>query len=450
MTPKQLSATLDILNSALGFTAPADAVVSRHFRENKDLGHKDRAIIAETVFGMLRHLPQLEWLAGGEAGKLPSTRELLLAYFTRIKHLNVRELPPVFTDEDKTRAGQMKGMALRDAPLNVRAAIPQWLVDTLVAEGQNEAAILALGQAMLQAAPLDIRVNSIKAKRDAVAAELKAAGDINTTPTPYSPWGLRVDGKPAINKYKCFIEGRVEVQDEGSQLLGLLCGAKRGQMVADFCAGAGGKTLLLGAMMQNTGRLYAFDVSEKRLANLKPRLARSGLSNVNPQLIASENDQKIKRLAGKMDVVLVDSPCSGMGTLRRNPDLKMRQNATSVQELNAKQRSILQSAARLVKHGGRLVYATCSFLQSENQAIVEAFLAQNPDFELLDAREVLSKERVTIELPDQYLQLMPHLHNTDAFFAAVLQRVSAERAAAKEAGAMLSAEDEVAAEADEA
>ncbi|WP_027468995.1 RsmB/NOP family class I SAM-dependent RNA methyltransferase [Deefgea rivuli] len=423
MTPIQLSATLDVLNSALSFTAPADAVVSRHFRENKNLGPKDRAVVAETVFGVLRHLPQLDWLAGGEVGsKLPSTRDLLLAFFTRIKHLNLRELPAVFGDNDKERAAGMKGMALRDAPLNVRAALPQWAVDALLADGKTEEEILELGQSMLQAAPLDIRVNGIKAKREAVAAELKAAGDINTTLTPFSPWGLRVEGKPAINKYKAFLEGRVEVQDEGSQLLGLLCGARRGQMVADFCAGAGGKTLLLGAMMQNSGRLYAFDISEKRLSNLKPRLARSGLSNVHPQLISSESDQKIKRLAGKMDVVLVDAPCSGMGTLRRNPDLKARQTPQSVLELNAKQIAILNSASRMVKQGGRLVYATCSFLSSENEAIVDAFLATHPEFKLLDAREILKKERVEIELTGEYLQLTPHKHQTDAFFAAVLER----------------------------
>ncbi|MCB5196097.1 RsmB/NOP family class I SAM-dependent RNA methyltransferase [Deefgea salmonis] len=424
MTPIQLSATLDVLNAALGFNAPADAVVSRHFRENKNLGPKDRAVVAETVFGVLRHLPQLDWLAGGDAGsKLPSTRDLLLAFFTRIKHLNLRELPGVFGDNDKERAAGMKGMSLRDAPLHVRAALPQWAIDALLASGKTEDEVLALGQSMLQAAPLDLRVNGIKAKRDAVAAELKAAGDINTTPTPFSPWGLRVEGKPAINKYKAFMEGRVEVQDEGSQLLGLLCGAKRGQMVADFCAGAGGKTLLLGAMMQNTGRLYAFDISEKRLSNLKPRLSRSGLSNVHPQLISSETDQKIKRLAGKMDVVLVDAPCSGMGTLRRNPDLKARQTAEGVLELNAKQSSILKSAARMVKAGGRLVYATCSFLPSENEAIVAQFLANHTDFQLLDAREVLKKERVEIELANEYLQLTPQQHHTDAFFAAVMTRV---------------------------
>ncbi len=222
MTPIQLSATLDVLNSALSFNAPADAVVSRHFRENKNLGPKDRAVVAETVFGVLRHLPQLDWLTGGvEGSKMPSTRDLLLAFFTRIKHLNLRELPAVFGDNDKERAAGMKGMALRDAPLNIRAALPQWSVDALLADGKTEAQILELGQSMLQSAPLDLRVNGIKAKRDAVAAELKAAGDINTTVTPFSPWSLRVEGKPAINKYKAFLEGRVEVQRPA--LVGFAC-----------------------------------------------------------------------------------------------------------------------------------------------------------------------------------------------------------------------------------
>ncbi len=175
-------------------------------------------------------------------------------------------------------------------------------------------------------------------------------------------------GKPALNQLPLFINGGVEVQDEGSQLLCHLVAPKRGEMVVDFCAGAGGKTLALGAAMRSTGRLYAFDVSEKRLANLKPRLARSGLSNVHPVLIDSERDAKIKRLAGKIDRVLVDAPCSGLGTLRRNPDLKWRQSPESVLELTAKQAAILDSAARLVKGGGRVVYATCSVLEAENEA----------------------------------------------------------------------------------
>jgi 16S rRNA (cytosine967-C5)-methyltransferase len=195
-------------------------------------------------------------------------------------------------------------------------------------------------------------------------------------------------------------------------------------MVVDFCAGAGGKTLMLGAMMNSQGRLYAWDVSEKRLANLKPRLKRSGLSNVQPQLIAHENDSKAKRLAGKIDRVLVDAPCSGTGTLRRNPDLKFRQSPQSVAELNAKQTAILTSAARLLKHGGRLVYATCSLLHEENQAIVQTFLAAHPDFTLLPAGEVLRQQHIELAMGD-YLQLTPQLHNTDGFFAAILERKDA-------------------------
>jgi 16S rRNA (cytosine967-C5)-methyltransferase len=200
-------------------------------------------------------------------------------------------------------------------------------------------------------------------------------------------------------------------------------------MVVDFCAGAGGKTLSLGAMMKSSGRLYAFDVSEKRLSNLKPRLAKSGLSNVHPVWIDNENDAKVKRLAGKIDRVLVDAPCSGLGTLRRNPDLKWRQSPQSVAELTQKQLSILTSAARLLKPGGRLVYATCSLISHENQGVVEAFLANNPQFELKDPKVVLRDTYPVMDgLPigasknNSWWQLFPHIHGTDGFFGAILER----------------------------
>jgi 16S rRNA (cytosine967-C5)-methyltransferase len=190
----------------------------------------------------------------------------------------------------------------------------------------------------------------------------------------------------------------------------------------DFCAGAGGKTLQMGAAMGSSGRLYAFDVSDKRLANLAPRLKRSGLSNVFPQRIASENDAKVKRLRGKIDRVLVDAPCTGLGTLRRNPDLKFRQTAESVAELNAKQRAILEGAASLVKPGGRLVYGTCSLLAEENEDIVAGFLAAHPDFRIVKAGEILERQGIKLPGNDEYLKLQPHVHDTDGFFAAVLER----------------------------
>jgi 16S rRNA (cytosine967-C5)-methyltransferase len=254
-----------------------------------------------------------------------------------------------------------------------------------------------------------------------VLAQLQAEG-FAVEPTPYSPWGIRFKEHPAINRHPLFVDGSLEVQDDGSQLLALLLGARRGEMVCDFCAGAGGKTLAIGAMMASSGRLYALDVAEKRLANLKPRLARSGLSNVMPQLIASENDTRVKRLAGKLDRVLVDAPCSGLGTLRRNPDLKFRQSPDSVAELVQKQGAILRAAARLVKPGGRLVYATCSLLPDENEAIVEALLAEG-GFTLLPVNEILAQNKIDLDT-GPLLKLSPALHGTDGFFAAVMVKTA--------------------------
>jgi 16S rRNA (cytosine967-C5)-methyltransferase len=235
---------------------------------------------------------------------------------------------------------------------------------------------------------------------------------------------VRLEGKPALQDLTVFREGWVEVQDEGSQLLALLLAPRRGEMVVDFCAGAGGKTLALGAMMRSTGRLYAFDVADYRLAKLKPRLLRSGLSNVYPVAIAHERDERVKRLAGKVDRVLVDAPCSGLGTLRRNPDMKWRQKPEDIVELTAKQTNILQSAATLLKPGGRLVYATCSILPEENSGIVNAFLAAHPEFERVPAESVLVQQGVSADglTAQGDLQLRPDRHGTDGFYAAVLQR----------------------------
>jgi 16S rRNA (cytosine967-C5)-methyltransferase len=220
-----------------------------------------------------------------------------------------------------------------------------------------------------------------------------------------------------------FTDGQIEVQDEGSQILAHLVAAKRGMMVADFCAGAGGKTLAMGALMRNTGRLYAFDVSEKRLHSLGQRLKRSGLSNLNAQRINGENDPKLKRLNGKFDRVLVDAPCTGLGTLRRNPDLKWRQTPQDLAELTVKQAAILARAAKLTKAGGRLIYSTCSLLSDENEQIAQAFLAAHPDYTLLNAAEILSQQQIALDT-GPYLKLLPHLHQTDGFFAAVFEKTA--------------------------
>ena len=288
------------------------------------------------------------------------------------------------------------------------------------ADGFDDNAVLAFGRSVVQGAPLDVRVNTLKGRRDKILAALQAEG-LACSATPYSPWGIRFADKPALNKHPLFLDGTLEVQDEGSQLLALLTGVKRGQMAVDFCAGAGGKTLAMGAMMHGSGRLYALDVAEKRLANLKPRMVRAGLTNIHPQRIESEHDARIGKLNGKADCVLVDAPCSGLGTLRRNPDLKYRQSADSVAALRAQQHSILQAAARLVQPQGRLVYATCSILPQENEAQIERFLAENPGWQPRDCRLILADNKIDLDT-GVYLRLNTAEHGSDAFFAAVLDR----------------------------
>lgn len=400
----------------------ADATVSRYFREHREIGHQDRAFIAETVYAVLRRKRSL--LA--RCGEQPGARRLILALLACVHGLNRRELESVLHADEGEWLAQAKAVRLADQPPAVRLDLPDWLYERL-AQRLPADELEALAHSLNQAAPLDLRVNSVKAERAAVREKL-AAGGIEAALCRFSPVGLRLAGKPSLARQPLFLDGSVEVQDEGSQLLGFLLQPKRGEMVADFCAGAGGKTLLLGAMMRSQGRLYAFDVSDKRLAKLKPRLARSGLSNVHPVRIESEHDAKIRRLAGKLDRVLVDAPCSGLGTLRRNPDLKWRQTPESVAELSLKQASILRSAARLVKTGGRLVYATCSLLDEENEQVVAAFQAEHPEFVSLSAGEVLAAQGIDVGQGDHAgtatvrLSLSPHRQGTDGFFAAVLEK----------------------------
>ncbi|MDP2238930.1 MAG: RsmB/NOP family class I SAM-dependent RNA methyltransferase [Burkholderiales bacterium] len=412
----QLDAAAEALRIVLKFEQPADSVLSNFFRGHRKLSQLDRAFIAESIFGLLRRKRLVDHLCTDG-----SPRRALLAYLTRAAGVSMRELSAALTGDEAEWVARLKATATGELPLAVQADLPDWLIERLVLQ-MPEADILALGRALQQPAPLDLRVNTLRADRSTVLRQLAATG-IEGAATPFSPLGIRVKGKPALNRHPLFLDGSIEVQDEGSQLLGFLVAPRRHELIVDFCAGAGGKTLMLGAMMQSQGRIYAFDVSEKRLARLKPRLKRSGLSNLHPQLIHSENDTRIKRLAGKIDRVLVDAPCSGLGTLRRNPDLKWRQSPQAVAELKVKQAAILDSAARLLKPGGRLVYATCSLLAEENQDIVTAFLASHPQFAPLDCGEILKQQQIALET-GTYLQLWPQIHGTDGFFAAALERTA--------------------------
>ena len=421
LTEYRLDLVIQALRTILPLEHPADTSL-RYFFQRERIGSNERELVAETVFGVLRHRLFLEQACAdpSETSSQATPRRMALAYWVRFGGYNLRELTPLLKRDEGDWLGKVKGIALAELPLSVRAELPEWIIEKLRANMAEEE-ILITGNAMQQAAPLDLRVNTQLATREEILQGLQAE-KVEAQATPWSPIGIRIKGKPALNKSPLFLGGKFEVQDEGSQLLGFLLAPKRNEMVADFCAGAGGKTLMLGAMMNSQGRLYALDVSEKRLANFKPRLKRSGLSNVHPQRIAHENDSKLKRLAGKIDRVLVDAPCSGLGTLRRNPDLKFRQSPQSVSELTQKQAAILAAASKLLKPGGRLVYATCSLLHEENRAIVDAFLAAHPEFALRHAGEILAQQKILLEA-DECLQLLPQKHGTDGFFAAVLERV---------------------------
>jgi 16S rRNA (cytosine967-C5)-methyltransferase len=419
MHPKALlDQATELLRAVLKFEQPADAVLSAYFRQHHALGARERHALAETVYAVLRRRLWFQHLAQSGRGALE--RRLALVGWQGER----RTLDAAIDDAERRWLSAAPAVDASTLPAKLRHNLPDWLAGALHAQ-LDDAQFDLLTAALLQPAPLDLRVNALKAKREEVQELLQSAG-IDAGATPYSPWGLRIEGRPAINTTSAFRDGLFEVQDEGSQLLAALLDARRGEMVVDFCAGAGGKTLALGAAMRNTGRLYAFDTSGHRLHALKPRLARSGLSNVHTVQIAHERDERIKRLAAKIDRVLVDAPCSGLGTLRRNPDLKWRQTPTTVAQLRQQQQAILAGAAVLVKPGGRLVYATCSLLELENEEIARRFELDHPQFESLAAAQALALARIPADdfAQGQRLRLWPHRHRTDGFFAAVWQRKS--------------------------
>ena len=423
-----------VLGEILQWTYPADAALSHWLRGHPGLGARDRSEVAEAVYDVLRHLRRYRQF--GESGVGPASRRLAILGLAAT--LGTEALQEGLDAAEAEWLQRVLQIDLATLPRAVRGSIPDWLDERLGAMESPETLIEALNRQ----ASLDLRVNPLKVERDAMLTELQqSAGRYEPVAMPYSPWGIRMEGRPAINRWPQFENGSIEVQDEGSQLLALLVAPRRGEMIIDFCAGAGGKTLLLGALMRSTGRLYAFDVSAARLARAKPRFARSGLSNVVPVVIDSENDARVKRLAGKAQRVLVDAPCSGIGTLRRNPDLKWRQHPESLAELGQLQERILNSAARCVAPGGRLVYATCSLLAEENEVQADRFLASHPDFERVDAAEILAARCDTLKLEGPYVQLRPDVHGTDGFFAAVFERrKKAATAAEGEAEAQADAE----------
>lgn len=399
---------VDLAETVLTFNQPADKILSNFFRNQRNLQSSERFIVAETIYSMLRNYFKLSDAISKQLNSKVTPKLLVVLSLTKLLNLNPIELSNISLDIKLIQSIKLDSSIIE---------LPTFIYDELLLQ-MSLSEIKDLSESFSKEAPLDLRVNTLKTSREAVISQLIK---LNPIPCKYSPFGIRLTDKSFIAKHELFKSGAIEIQDESSQLSGILLNPKRGEWIVDFCAGSGGKTLLIGMLMRNTGRIYAFDNNSKRLGNLAPRLSRSGLSNIHTQLINDEIDSKLKRLHGKIDRVFVDAPCSGTGTIRRNPDIKFRISRQGIYEINNKQLSILTSASKLVKTGGYLLYATCSILRSENQDIVNQFLAQNTSFKVIPADTVLHD--TTLKSDDGCLTLLPHIHNTDGFFAALMQRV---------------------------
>lgn len=434
MTPgARVQAAIELLDAMAESGGPADQLLSRYFRARRYVGAKDRKAIRGTVYGVLRNRAGLDWwierATQAKAGAAPG-RFRAIAELTLVENWPADEVTAAFDGgtyrpsplggDENSLLGALAGAVLAhaDQPAWVRGNYPEWLTHELEASfGGRLAEEMA---AMNSPATVDLRVNTLKASRDEAGAALAAEG-AEAAPTPLSPIGLRLAGRHTLPALEAFRRGLVEVQDEGSQLVALLTDARPGQSVADYCAGGGGKSLALAAAMENRGRLVACDIGAGRFGDLVKRCARAGATIVETHVMEDEGEDGLD--AGSFDRVLVDVPCSGTGAWRRNPDAKWRLSPDELTEHHARQARILDRAARLVAPGGRLVYATCSILASENAPRVDRFLAANTGFSLLPVADIWSDIAYRPAPTDgAYLMLTPARHGTDGFFAAVLER----------------------------
>jgi 16S rRNA (cytosine967-C5)-methyltransferase len=430
----RLQATLELLHEVESVPRPADAVVSAWFRARRHIRDEDRGRISDLLYALLRHHARLSWWLA-KRGRPSSPRNRLLAWLVlgerntrdQVQRLfnGARFAPAVLTDQERTLLGQLQGCAVDHPamPEEVRFECPAWALAPLRRRfGEAFPREMA---ALLAPAPLDLRVNPLRSTREAVLGALRELG-LPAAACRLAPYGVRVGERPSLARLPMLKNGAAEIQDEGSQLVATLVDARPGERVVDFCAGAGGKALAIASQMANKGHLIACDVSENRLKRAAERFRRAELHNIQTRLLTSERDRWVKRHKGGFDRVLVDAPCSGTGTWRRNPDARWRAQDDGFENLLPLQAGILASAARLVRPGGRLVYATCSMLPEENEAQVATFLVAHPEFHVLPLREVAPQ--LTASADPDYLSLTPARHDTDGFFAAVMQREAAPSA----------------------
>jgi len=434
MTPAaRIAAVIEILESADGTSRPGDEVVTSYFRSRRYIGSKDRRAIAERVFAIERRRARLDWWTESDDKRARVIADLALTDGLRpdgIAQLfsGDRFAPAPLSPDEETLAQRLAGNAIdtADMPLAVRIEAPDWLAQKLQATWGDDT--VAEMQALNQPASLDLRVNTLKGSRQD-AVERLAEDEIVVEPTPMSPIGLRIESRANIAASRAYKEGLVEIQDEASQIAALLTGTKADRLTIDLCAGAGGKTLALAALMKDGGPLIACDNEARRFSRMEPRLRRAGVSNVTRKLLKTLEDPYLETLHARAERVLVDAPCSGAGAWRRNPNARWKLTPARLDQLIAEQRRILAAAAPLVKPGGRLIYVTCSVLDEENRAQADLFLDSQPQFRALPVADVW-REAIGSTAPEArsgtgtYLSLTPARNGTDGFFVAIFEKAA--------------------------
>jgi 16S rRNA (cytosine967-C5)-methyltransferase len=430
MTPgARLQSAIDILNDIFLSGRPADRIMENWARSNRYAGSKDRAAISNLVYTVLRRRAELSAATGHEDARLLAFAALALVEGEGVSALadGSRHAPAPLTEEERAvlDAASLPGP---DAAPWVRLNYPEWLHPEF--EEAFGGALEREMAALMDRAPTDLRVNTLKANREAALAALEEAG-LSAEPCPWSPWGLRLTSRGNLPGLSVYRDGVIEIQDEGSQLACLLAGAKPGEQVVDLCAGGGGKSLALAAMMGNRGQIYACDTDGRRLAPLEPRAQRAGIRNLQTRTLGpfrpGEADTDFAGLEARMDCVLVDAPCSGTGAWRRSPDARWRLDPGTLEGYRAAQAEVLARAAALVRPGGRIVYVTCSLLPSENERQVEAFLAAHRDFKLVPWKAQWPEDLVPPPaMAGDWFRLSPASTGTDGFFVVILRREAGE------------------------
>ncbi|GAB5388366.1 MAG: RsmB/NOP family class I SAM-dependent RNA methyltransferase [Alphaproteobacteria bacterium] len=436
----RLSALIEIMDQARTTSRPTDGILSGFLRTRRYIGSRDRRWLSNSTYDIWRNWARLNWHLDRHVQE-PTTRRLLLAWMLLVDQRPADEVRSYFDGKAKYSPKPLKpaeqglidalaGQPLEheDMPEGVKRECPDWALPLLTDAFGPDADVPAEFAALTGEAPFDLRVNTLRATRDEVLTALGHEG-IPAEATPFSPTGIRVGRRASLTHLPIFRDGKIEIQDEGSQLIGHAVATAPGLSVVDFCAGAGGKSLLLAAQMNNKGRIVACDVSKGRLSRSRDRLKRAGVDNVSTHVLSTEHDKWVKRNQGKFDRVLLDVPCLGTGTWRRNPDMRWRKSMPDLQEIVPLQTSILDSAARLVKPGGRLIYGTCSLLPPENDGQVDAFLERDDRFTKLDIREIFRAQigdeaAEALALTGETMQLTPARHGTDGFYCAVMERKS--------------------------